>query len=153
VPLPDWSAHLNGGGHVLIVGGSGSAAYTNSLGQYFTTDGTAAWHQSNGCTYDWYAWTSHPILKYVPINYELGNQFASSHSTHLLASSTQLTTTTLLGINCEPNYIAAVREYPSGGTVTCLLLLVGDVADITSADQTIFVTPFIRGYLEWIQYR
>jgi len=153
-PLPDWSAHLNAGRHVLLMGGTSEPTYCTSIGQYFTTDGTCTWHMTNACTSDWISFgTSHPILKYLPATYEFGNQSATYNVTHFAASTTQLTGTTMIGFNCEPNYIAVVREYPSGGTITFILLDIGRGAYTTANDVTMFVTPLIKGYLEWLRMR
>jgi len=150
--LPDWSTFLNNGGHILLISGSNTAAYCASVGQYFTIDATCSWH-SAGCFFDWNTVTSHPILKYIPINYDFEGSTGNWTMTHFAPASSGITGTTLLGINCEPNYIAAVREYPTGGTLTYLLYAIGDSGWITTNDQNIFFTPFIKGYLEWLRTR
>lgn len=153
--LPDWSAHLNSGGHVLITGGSATAGFLASVGLYFTTDGTLAWHRTNACANDWTTTAFLPLLAYVPMTmeFEPGTTNLVGHMTHISPASIWITGTTLLGMNCEGKYIAAVREYPSGGTLTYMLLNIGDPGFITTNDQEFFVTPFIKGYLEWLRTR
>jgi hypothetical protein len=145
--LPDFSNHLNNGGHVMVFGGSGRSAFTTSLGNYLKTDGTSSWHTSTTQP-NWLTLGNHPITCYVPSSYNFYLSSHTYHMTHLLGSSSQPTGVTIIGRNSEPNYICGVREYQSGGTFTWMGLDINWRID--SSDQTNFVQPFLKGYMEWV---
>jgi len=155
-PFPDYTAMLNAGGHVLLIGGSnlgtGAGSYTAYVNTYVTTDNTSNWHTSGDCTGDFNAVGTHPITQFLPATYEFTNESISYHMLHL--SATQPTGATLIGQTCSsaahnPPGVLVTRVYPSGGTLTVMALDIGYYTDANAPAQ--FVEPFLKGYLAYIR--
>jgi cysteine-rich repeat protein len=151
VPGGDYQAHLDAGGHVLVVGGSGDPAYAAWASTYIANTGEGSWHQSSDCVSDWTSVGAHPITALLPANYEFTEQAISYHMLHFTAAG-QDAGTELIGQTCEAipdNYVLATRSYASGGTFTYMALDLGFYSDMLS--EADFVAPFLEGYLAYVQ--
>lgn len=148
-PMLDYTAHLNAGAHVIVIGGSNYAPYDAWIGSYVNNDAAALamWHQSNDCVPDFAKTGSHPITQFLPAAYEFSNEATSYHMTHFPAA--QPAGAVIIGNTCHganPG-ILVTRRYASGGTFTYLALDPGPYANAT--DISSFVMPFLRGALAY----
>lgn len=151
VTAPNYQLHLDAGGHLLLVGGSGDPAYAAWAQAFIVNTGEGNWHQSSACASDWNAVGAHPMTALLPAAYEFMDQSLSYHMLHFTAAG-QPADTELLGQNCEPgpnNYVLATRRYPSGGTFTYMALDIGPYSDAASGPN--FVQPFLQGYLDYVR--
>jgi cysteine-rich repeat protein len=148
---PDYTAHLDSGKHVLIIGGSGDQVYANEIGLYFAVNGQALWHQSDDCVNDWVTGNAHPMTALLPATYEFADQAVSYHMLHFVNAG-QPGGVTLLGSTCHQapdNHVLATRAYQNGGSMTYMALDLGQYGDMLS--QPDFLVPFLQGYFNWIQ--
>jgi len=145
-PMPDYTAHLDSGGHVLIIGGSNLAAYAASIQPLFPNDYSQGWHQSSGCANDWTITNAHPSTQYLPATWEFASQTNTYHMMHF--DNIQDPNTVLLGQSCEgvPSNIAAIRTYQNNGLLMYMALDVGNYG--AEPALSAFLTPLIRGFLE-----
>ncbi|MBL8943089.1 MAG: DUF4215 domain-containing protein [Myxococcales bacterium] len=151
LPGGDYQAHIDAGGHVLLVGGSGDPAYAAWASTYLANTGEGSWHQSSECAWDWNSVGAHPITALLPANYEFVDQSISYHMLHFTAAG-QDAGTELIGQTCEAiadNYVLATRAYASGGTFTYMALDLGPYSDAMS--EADFVAPFLEGYLAYVR--
>ncbi len=143
--MPDYTAHLDSGRHILVIGGSGTQAYADGFIGIFNHAYTG-WHQSSGCSNDWTASTPHPSTQYLPAFWEFSNQSNSYHMMHF--DNVQDPATVLLGYTCEgsPNNVAAIRTYNNNG----LLMYMGFDVGNYGAEPALsaFLTPLIRGFMD-----
>ena len=148
---PDYQTHLDAGGHLLLVGGSGDPAYAAWASAFIANTGEGNWHTSDTCASDWNTAGAHPMTALLPAAYEFMDQSISYHMLHFTAAG-QPPDTELLGQSCEAgpnNYVLATRRYASGGTFTYMALDIGYYGDAMS--EAGFVQPFIEGYLAYIR--
>ncbi len=148
--MPDYSAHLAAGKHVIVFGGSGLSSYfDNNISPNFAGV-YKGWRQVTDCDPDWTTTEAHPITQYVPETYVFP---LTAHSYHMvLFNENQDDSVTLLGRKCSEapnNYIAAVKKFPGGGTFTWMAFDLGSRTNANS--QSEFITPFMRGYLDFIR--
>jgi cysteine-rich repeat protein len=151
-PSPvDYQPYFDAGGHLLVVGGSGDAAYAAWANGFFAASDEASWHQSSACATDWNTTGAHPITALLPANYEFTIPDSSYHMIHFEAAG-QPPDTELLGQSCEPgpdNYLLATRRFAGGGTLTYMALDLGQYGDATT--EANFVAPFLQGYLDYVR--
>ena len=144
--MPDYTAHLDSGRHLLIIGGSNLAAYAASIQPLFPNDYAAGWHQSSGCVSDWNDANAHVATQYLPAIYEFSNQSNTYHMMHF--NDLQDPSTVLLGTTCEgsPRNIAAIRTYQNNGLLMYMALDVGNYG--AEPALSAFLTPLIEGFLD-----
>lgn len=148
---PNYQAHLDAGGHLLLVGGSGDPAYAAWASAFVANTGEGNWHMSDTCASDWNTTGAHPMTALLPATHEFLDQSVSYHMLHFTAAG-QPADTELLGQSCEVgpnNYVLATRRYASGGTFTYMALDLGPYSDATSGPM--FVQPFLQGYLAYVR--
>lgn len=148
---PDYTPHLNAGKHVLMFGGSGSAAYRDYWVAYFAAEPSSNWHQSNDCVQDWNKTMSHPMVALLPATYEFPDSTASWHMLHFTDVG-QPSNTILIGRTCHQapnNNVLVMRRYDNGGTLTYMAFDLGPYAGGVMQQQ--FVVPFIQGYFDWLE--
>jgi hypothetical protein len=143
--MPDYTAHLDSGRHILIIGGSGLADYAAGFNTHLPNAYTG-WHQSSGCANDWTASTPHPATQYLPATWEFADQANSYHMMHF--NDLQDPATVLLGHTCEgvPNHVAAIRTFANNG----LLMYMGFDVGNYGAEPALsaFLTPLIQGFMD-----
>jgi hypothetical protein len=148
---PDYTAHLDSGKHVLMIGGSGDPAFQDYISGYLGVGVFQSWHTAEDCMTDWNTGAAHPMTTLLPAQYEFPEQSASYHMVHF-ADAGQPNGVTLLGRTCHSppdNHVLATRAYNNGGTFTYMALDLGPYADGIMQDQ--FVVPFLQGYFNWLQ--
>jgi cysteine-rich repeat protein len=151
VMAPNYQAHLDAGGHLLLVGGSGDPAYAAWASAFVANTGEGNWHMSDSCASDWNTTGAHPMTALLPATHEFMDQSLSYHMLHFTAMG-QPVDTELLGQSCEAgpnNYVLVTRRYASGGTFTYMALDLGPYSDATSGPA--FVQPFLQGYLDYVR--
>jgi cysteine-rich repeat protein len=149
---PDYTAHLNSGKHVLVIGGTQWDPYYNYWATYFSlAPGGPSWHQSQDCMQDWNKNGNHLLTAMLPDTYEFPDQQASYHMMHFNEAG-QPGNTTLIGKTCHQspnNYVLITRKYNNSGTLTYLTFDLGSFASGNMQAQ--FVVPFLQGYFTWLQ--
>ena len=149
---PNYTAHLDAGGHVLMIGGSSLAEFYTFIDSHIqTANNLNSWHQATDCVDDWNTGPDHPMTSMLPESYEFGNQSISFHMAHF-ADAGQPNEVELLGRTCHAapdNHVLATRHYDNGGSFTYMALHLGPYDDANF--QADFLVPFLQGYFMWLQ--
>jgi cysteine-rich repeat protein len=146
----DYTAHLNSGKHVLIIGGTQWDPYYAYWMNIFSV-ADFGWHTSDDCMQDWNKNGNHLITSLLPDTYNFPDQNASYHMMHFTEAG-QPNNTTLIGNTCHQgpdNYVLISREYMNNGTLTYLAYDLGSFANGNMQGE--FVVPFLQGYFLWLQ--
>lgn len=141
-PFVDYTDFMESGGHLIVMGGSSDQNYRDWAALYFTlTDTDNSWHTDG-------AWVTtevnHPAAQGLPVTYTFENNSATYHMLAFLPAAD----TVLYGRNTEPNFIAAFRTYPGGGSINYMALDIGNQSYTTTTDNNTFVFPWISSAMQ-----
>ncbi|MBI4952353.1 MAG: DUF4215 domain-containing protein [Myxococcales bacterium] len=147
---PDYTAALFGGAHVAIFGGDAVPSFTSWVGNYLTTDGTAQWLDSSGCTPQWSTVGTSTITSLLPPTYDFPIQAATFHMLHFMDA--QPNAGVVIGRTCDRQTnagIMATRRFANAGTFTFAALQLG--VNCSGACRTDFLQPLLAGYLTHVR--
>ncbi len=134
----NYTAALNAGADIIVIGGSCDNRFNAFIGQYINNDATCSgWHIANG----WTTASTNNATKFLPANYVAQTNAMGFHMTHLQATEN----TVMLGRNSEGKDIAAFRTYGNGGSFHYMAMDIGQYG--SPADTAAFVAPYMRGAL------
>ncbi|MBI4956810.1 MAG: DUF4215 domain-containing protein [Myxococcales bacterium] len=147
---PNYAAAIFGGAHVAVFGGDAVPSFTTWVGNYLTTDGTAQWLDSNGCTPQWSTVGASTITSLLPLTYDFPISAASFHMLHFMDA--QANGGVVVGRTCDRQTnagIMATRRFGNAGTLTSLALQLG--VNCSGACRTDFLQPLLEGYLKHVR--
>jgi hypothetical protein len=131
----DYRAWLDGGGCLILTGGSSLQVYYDTVRLYFNIDGQPGWHTDG----PWTNAGNHPANQGLPSPYNFVEVGHTYHMLHFTATPN----TVFYGTNGEGNNVAAFRTYANGGTFNYMALDLG----IRANDQAEFITPWVKAAL------
>lgn len=143
--MPDYTAYLDDGYDILLIGGSNLQDYSDAILPFFSHQFLNTWHQSDACQADWTTTNAHDTTQFLPASHEFQVQTNSYHMLHF--DDVQPPNTVLLGSSCEgnPDNVAAVRTYSNHGVFMYMALDVGNYGAPPALGN--FLEPLIEGFL------
>jgi hypothetical protein len=139
-PAYDYNAFLDGGGDLIMTGGSNFPGnWDVGMDGYFNNT-LAGWHTDGA----WSTSVNNAITAPMPGTYSPEDSSLTYHMMHFDPGTPN---TTLYGKNAEGNDIAAVRDYNNGGSFNYMGMDLGPYG--TQNDINNFTVPWLQGSLDY----